>query len=352
MEKTERINNFDLIRLFAALEVLINHTLHNFGYGRPAILAFTPGVPIFYTISGFLIFWSFSEKQNLKPYFVSRMLRIYPALWVCFVFTVVVLCIMGFINFEVLSHKGVLVWFVTQVTFLPILIPKDFAGFGVGNPNGSLWTIAVELQFYLAIPVLFYLIRKQTRWVQNIILLVLALGSWYAGNLSKTMDSGSVWFTIYSSSLIPYLHFFIYGILLFINFDVLKRFFVNKGAYWALAYFSFVMVFHYGLHWYVAEYFPSLFSAFGMFLLSVTVVACAYTLPQMATKVLRHNDISYGLYLYHMVIINLLLTLNMKDANAIAICWSVSIVLAISSWVIIEKPFIAMKKRILTTLTV
>lgn len=350
MEKTERINNFDLIRLFAALEVLINHTLHNFGYGRPSILAFTPGVPIFFTISGFLIFWSFSEKQNLKSYFASRALRIYPALWACFIFTAIVLTAMGFINSESLKQKEIIFWIVTQVTFLPILTPKSFAGFGIGNPNGSLWTIAVELQFYLAIPLLYYLIRKHTRWIQNAILIVLAFVSWYAGYRSKTMNADSILATIYISSLIPYLHFFIYGILLFVNFDVLKRFVVNRAQYWVLAYFSFVVLFHYGLHWYVAEYFPSLFSVLGMFLLSVTVIACAYTLPHIATKVLRHNDISYGLYLYQMVIINMFITLKMTDIKAIVLCWSISILLALGSWVIIEKPFIAMKKKVLAFL--
>jgi peptidoglycan/LPS O-acetylase OafA/YrhL len=150
---------------------------------------------------------------------------------------------MGFINFESLKQKEIIFWIATQITFLPILTPKSFAGFGIGNPNGSLWTIAVELQFYLAIPLLYYLIRKHTRWIQNAILIVLAFVSWYAGYRSKTMNADSVLATIYISSLIPYLHFFIYGILLFVNFDVLKRFVVNRAQYWVLGLFQFCCAF-------------------------------------------------------------------------------------------------------------
>ena len=30
----------------------------------------------------------------------------------------------------------------------------------------------------------------------------------------------------------------------------------------------------------------------------------AYTLPTVADKILHHNDISYGVYIYHMIVVN------------------------------------------------
>lgn len=345
MQKPERLNNFDLVRLFAATEVMINHSLAHFGYSVPAFLAFTPGVTIFYTISGFLIFWSFSERQDLIPYFGSRALRIYPALWTCFILTGVVLTALGFLNAENISRRAIIVWVATQISFLPILIPREFAGFGTGNPNGSLWTIAVELQFYLALPLLFHLLDRKPRLIQNLTLAGLASMSWFAGNLAKGMNPDSVLHTIYMACLVPYLHFFIYGIAMYINFDVIGSYIVGKASRWLAGYVAFVGVFHFGFRWYSADYFPTPFSVIGMVLLSVVVVSCAYTLPHLATVLLRHNDISYGLYLYHMVVINIFVTLGLTGWSPVLLCWVASALLALASWFAIERPSIGLKRR-------
>jgi peptidoglycan/LPS O-acetylase OafA/YrhL len=93
-------NNFDAIRLVAALFVLIGHS--------PAILLnrelewdpflqmigtsihFT-GVLIFFTISGFLITRSWEFKKNILDFFIARFLRIFPALICVIILSVFVL---------------------------------------------------------------------------------------------------------------------------------------------------------------------------------------------------------------------------------------------------------------------
>ena len=58
-----RINNFDLIKLLAALQVVNMHSKNHLKiHGTVAtyydnFLQYFPGVPIFFTVSGFLIFW-------------------------------------------------------------------------------------------------------------------------------------------------------------------------------------------------------------------------------------------------------------------------------------------------------
>ncbi len=87
-------NNFNLIRLLASIQVMIYHFLEHFGLNKLPIykdihkvLSYFPGVPIFFFISGFLIFKSYELAPNFKIYLRNRLLRIYPALIVCFIFT-------------------------------------------------------------------------------------------------------------------------------------------------------------------------------------------------------------------------------------------------------------------------
>ena len=62
-------NNFDLIRLAAALQVASTHALPYFVPGSRSwylvrFLELFPGVPVFFFVSGFLISKSFEKNSN------------------------------------------------------------------------------------------------------------------------------------------------------------------------------------------------------------------------------------------------------------------------------------------------
>ena len=93
-------NNFDFLRVIAALLVLISHCPELFNYsvfnsdpfsqsigmsmGRTAVL-------IFFIISGYLISRSWESKESITDFFIARFLRIYPALIVITILTAFVL---------------------------------------------------------------------------------------------------------------------------------------------------------------------------------------------------------------------------------------------------------------------
>ena len=163
-----RHNNFDLLRLFAASQVAFIHVgdeLHieftGWLLSVRQFLDYFPGVPIFFVISGFLISASLDRNPNLRNYAINRFLRIYPALWTSTLLTLLVLLVLGPRIWEADHANGentVLVvakWLIAQFTVAQFYTPAIFkAHFGVGQLNGSLWTIPVELQFYVALPVL------------------------------------------------------------------------------------------------------------------------------------------------------------------------------------------------------
>lgn len=87
-----RDNNLNLLRLVAALGVLISHT-SIITQGREGVPQYmwslgTISVWVFFAISGFLIAASFERRKSLVDFALSRCLRIFPALIVCVLVTV------------------------------------------------------------------------------------------------------------------------------------------------------------------------------------------------------------------------------------------------------------------------
>lgn len=150
-------NNFDLVRLLAATQVMITHFADHLGISdNPfiAALRYFPGVPIFFFVSGFLISASWMRHPSLSGYARNRILRIYPALWGAF--TVTALAIMALAPEMLSRHLGqAALWAIAQTTILQMWNPGFLRGFGIGVVNGSLWTIPVELSFYCAVPLIW-----------------------------------------------------------------------------------------------------------------------------------------------------------------------------------------------------
>lgn len=107
-------NNFDLIRLFAAFQVMLFHTAEhlNLNIGILNYLSSYRGVIIFFTISGYLIYLSYERNQNnLGQYIKNRLGRIFPALWVSTIISFFLLVLSGYINFKnIFNIKIILYW--------------------------------------------------------------------------------------------------------------------------------------------------------------------------------------------------------------------------------------------------
>ena len=71
----------------------------------------------------------------------------------------------------------------------------------------------------------------------------------------------------------------------------------------------------------------------------------AYTLPQTAKKLLRGNDISYGIYIYHGLLLTIIVQMKWQPNINLAMVIAAAYVLGYLSWIFIEKPFIKRKKQ-------
>ena len=113
------VNNFDLLRLFAALQVAMTHSALylDHEYFIFSYLYVVPGVPIFFFLSGYLIYGSyessFKNPDPLKNFYYKRFLRLYPALWVCLLFSLGLVFISGHFSSVEVNWFDALTWILS-----------------------------------------------------------------------------------------------------------------------------------------------------------------------------------------------------------------------------------------------
>jgi peptidoglycan/LPS O-acetylase OafA/YrhL len=158
-----RDNNFALLRLTAALTVVLAHSRPMLGLGpaeQDFLLdhlgrAFGPiALDWLFVTSGFLVTASLFQRGDLNHFLWARALRLYPALWLCLPLTVLVLA-------PLLSTMPAKDYYASKETWTYFWrgatlfngIRYTLPGVFENNPlkgafNGSLWTLPVELRMY------------------------------------------------------------------------------------------------------------------------------------------------------------------------------------------------------------
>lgn len=346
-----RPNNFDLVRLFAALQVVFFHGIENLDIAhqipdsiRMFFYAF-PGVPMFFFISGFLISAALERSNSFSSYAINRFLRIFPGLWVCFVFAAFTVLIFAPSLFAPASFKDLLVWIGAQVSFLQFYNPDFLRPYGVGTLNGSLWTIPVELQFYFALPVVYLLLpsnNRLRRWaLLGLIIFFLVVNQIF--NLDYfNPHVESTAYKLVGVSMLPYFWLFLVGVLLQQNFHRVRVIFEGKVLWWLCIHGLCVLITMYSGFTYGSNH-P--FPLTALSLCGLTLSG-AYSYTSLSDKLLNRNDISYGVYIYHMIIANVMIHLGMTGQ---LLYWPLLVLLSVIcgylSWRFVEKPCLSKKRH-------
>lgn len=164
MSKSGSLISIDIIRALAAFGVFYYHqhigsVLANYTHLKcleaTDVFGATYAVPLFFLISGYCIHLSnikyLKNNQALPPgeYFKRRFLRIYPPYLVALLFSIAVNYITG--NDRHLPPLD----FITHLFLL-----QGFTVAYFNSINVVLWTISVEMAFYILYPVFYFLRRK------------------------------------------------------------------------------------------------------------------------------------------------------------------------------------------------
>lgn len=161
-----RIDAYDGLRAVAVVAILFYHA--RFAWASGAFVALT----VFFTLSGFLItsllirVWEPGSGLGLRRFWVRRARRLLPAAWV----TLIVIVTMGVAGIWDDAQRRALVVDVPAsiaeiVNWVFVFQGRTYgADFASPSPVEHFWSLAVEEQLYLFIPVvLLILLRLGTR---------------------------------------------------------------------------------------------------------------------------------------------------------------------------------------------
>jgi peptidoglycan/LPS O-acetylase OafA/YrhL len=309
------------------------------------VIRLFPGVPIFFVVSGFLVSGSFEKSDKIKTYLKNRFLRIYPALWGCLGITILIVALNGYWGGREFKVADFSIWFSSEIIFGHLYSSEMFSEWGTGKLNGSLWTVPVEIQFYLFLPVLYLVINHLKKiWVVFFLsgLLFLSIGTSYIVLKSHFIENYYLW-KVAEKILPTYLYLFLAGILLKMSYIKWPWVFTGTVLYWLAGYLivSFATVKWLGIR--IGSNSPGYFLSM---ILACLMISFAFSFCSLADSIIGRTDISYGIYLYHMVVMNLIIemgALHWSKAFAMTATMTISILLAMTSWFLIEKRCLKLK---------
>lgn len=146
----------DAYRAIGMTMVLLIHAAFATGFDKrswlgPYVARFDVAVPMFFVISGFLLYLPFvrelldGRRVDLRDYYRRRALRIFPAYWVAII--------------------GITVIFSLEVDGVRQFVANLFLLPAFGSPEPYLvfpsWSIGVELSFYLVLPLYAVVLHRR-----------------------------------------------------------------------------------------------------------------------------------------------------------------------------------------------
>jgi peptidoglycan/LPS O-acetylase OafA/YrhL len=305
------------------------------------------GVHLFFAISGFILALPYVDvyrkgrpRPRLSSYFLRRLVRLEPP----FMINILVAFAMIYC-----TNAG---WPEFVPHLIPSLLYLHGPLFGQASwINGVAWSLEVEVQFYLVMPLLAYLLAPSSAALRRGGLLVLMLGLAYAAQHAITRDT----LPRLHLSLASQLQFFLAGFLLADLYEARSPKPFRRHVGWDLlaaaagAAIYFILTKRYGLYWLTSALVVALYA--GLF---HGAIGHAFLRNPFVVAI---GGMCYTIYLYHFLIIDLLaphtMSLSSPDVplpiDFLLQCATlIPVILLVSTglFLAIEKPFMQLSRVI------
>jgi peptidoglycan/LPS O-acetylase OafA/YrhL len=348
----DRSARIESLRALAAIGVVTSHVYGaTFAFGATVFATFPhrvlfgggDGVWLFFVLTGYLLFWPFAKSiyadgaVDPRRYALNRALRILPLYYVAVVV------------FLLANHRGGS--FGQWGRF--VLFEENLSSSTLEKVDGVMWSLVIEVQFYALLPLLAWILARTARnSVRRAALLIGLVGSCSLMLRLALVQLAAHPHPLWQFSLPTTLFSFTAGMLLALGRLAWER----KPPRWARGPVL------YGDAWLLASL-PFLALAFWRFnlhpLVAVAAVlvigACVLPLcPGRLVRALEWRPLaalgvaSYSLYIWHLPIVLRLGRANGLEghlARSLAIELPLLIALAAVSYLLVERPFLRLRRR-------
>ncbi len=320
------LNNFNALRLLLAVMVMFGHFKGLPGNDYTLLYSYADfAIHAFFIVSGYLIAMSYANGSDTINFYIRRVFRIYP-LYAVIILTqaVIMLAFLG----DWAAYLKDAAWYVFANMMFANFLAYDIGGllsdFHNKGINASLWTLKIEMGFYIILPLVWVLLKRfGIVLVAAVFVLASAYHFYFEGIERLTL----------AKQLPGQMRFFIIGIALYMWRDK-----INISTLWAVVIavglFVACTIFRHDM-WFDVIY---------PLVIGLWVFVVAMRLPAKPI----HFDFSYGVYLLHAPLIQISILLGIFSDSLLYLAGlSVCVfILAFLAEVGIEKPGIALGKYI------
>lgn len=332
-------NNFDIVRLVLAIIVVLSHVrdLNNINSYFFSLFSGDFAVECFFVISGYLIIRSFKNNHSLRKYILSRGMRILPMYYFSVLIFFFILFFTSHLSFSEYFNNGGGRYLFFNAIFLNFIQPW-LPGVFVNNPhisavNGALWTIKVEVLFYVFVPFFVLFVKKIEKYTLYTFLLFIVLSISFRWLVSSYHDVLHLPQQLENQLPSVLSYFLLGGVVNYLDLSKIPKSFVF-GMFSICSLYLLVNI--------KTDY---------EFILRPFVIA-GFILPLCLQRILLVNipeklgDLSYGIYVTHFPLIQLLIALGFYNQLWIGLGITCLILFVVSflSWHFIEKPALRFAK--------
>lgn len=343
----------DSLRAIAALGVYAQHFLHKGNLFRSTIPLGDLGVRLFFVLSGFLITGILLKSRNsiesktinsrnvIYHFYMRRLLRLLPVFYIFLILNII-------FNPEIKQYA---LWFFLYLQNIHFAILGNFSF------AEHLWTLAVEEQFYLVWPLL--IIFTPQRWLLPLIIIIVLSGTLFR------ITFISLGLTHFQSSMLTPSHFDTLGLggVLSILFTFRPKYEKYLKTILTICFFSGFIILSGVLVsklMGMSSTIEFIFGELGAGLIFTWLIGISATGKTGKLGVILNSPIliylgkiSYGMYVYHWFVPHIVkylteiygISLPTNEWFQLGFFSLISIVIAIVSWHLLEKPILGLKRK-------
>lgn len=339
-------NSFGVLRFALASAVLISHS-YLYAVGHPEAEPFFKytchsmgehAVQGFFILSGLLVAQSFDRSSNLLDFALARLLRIFPALIVCVLFSALVVgpLVTTLPMTEYFSSAGLPVYILKTIALISASIPLPgvFESLPLsGMVNTSLWTLKYEVMCYIGLGLAGLAGLFVPRW-RNLSILLVAVFLMLVF-IEEPVSDGKVYSMI--ENVRYFSVFFATGVFAYLLRDKLVL------SIWILL--PLFVAFYFARGTIVFEVVTALFLGYG------ALWASSYSFGPMR-RFCNRFDLSFGIYIFAGPLQQMFLDFHpsMSPVTLAITTFIVAAPMALLSWVLIEHPALKARKPLVQKL--